>query len=113
MANARYSFGNLGPLRPYIGAGLGASRLEMTWSRTQGASPGDLTDTSWDFAYQGLLGADVEIADRWSLYAQYQYFRIPSPGVSTRRQLTATVSQAWAFEDYKAQSVSIGLRRSF
>ena len=114
MANARYSFPGLGPLRPYVGAGVGASEVRMKWTRRPPANgAGAISDDNWAFAYQAQVGLDLELAKHWTLNAQYQYFRVGSPDVSTNRRVTAITSQTWEVNDYKAQTLSIGLRYAF
>jgi len=115
MANARYTFAGLGPLRPYVGAGVGASQFRMKWSRVSpgGGTLGSISDDNWAFAYQALVGMELELAKRWMLSAQYQYFRVDNPDVSTNRRLTAISTQTWEVNDYKAQTLSVGLRYAF
>lgn len=115
MANARYSFSGFGPLRPYVGAGVGASQFRMKWTRSPPGSGtlGTISDDNWAFAYQALAGVEMELSNRWALSAQYQYFRVDNPNVSANRRLLPLATQTWEVNDYKAQTLSIGLRYAF
>jgi len=67
---------NLGPVKPFVGAGIGRSRNEMKplkWN-DPGCCSGTLTggkktDTAWEVT----LGADIEVSKGWTLELMYRY----------------------------------------
>ena len=79
MVNALYDF-NLGPVNPYIGAGLGYAWNSIN-SKTFGGSVGDLPgifhlpgSTEGSFAVQAILGASIPVGvPGLSLTAEYRF----------------------------------------
>lgn len=110
MANAVYSFSGLGSIRPMIGVGLGAANIDAKYRDSLSSA----SDSNWSFAYQALIGAEWSLTKNWSLTGQYQYFVAPSPGAEPRTHNAAgTSSNTYKFNDYTAQTVSLGLRYNF
>jgi opacity protein-like surface antigen len=108
MANAIYTVQGLGALRPYAGLGVGAVNVKL--EKNDGL--GSTDDSDWAFAYQGLVGAEVNLSRQWSLYGQYQYLK------ASNLDLTATTSrgafaQQYSLDSYTSQSLSVGVRYSF
>lgn len=71
MANAYYDFDLADfPLKPYVGAGLGAAQVEVDYS------PSDVTivdDDSSVFAYQAMAGVTYPLNDSFELFGGYRY----------------------------------------
>ncbi|MFM9863629.1 MAG: outer membrane protein, partial [Micropepsaceae bacterium] len=87
-----------------LGAGAGWDRVDVTWG------PGffDAADTrDWQFAYQGIVGLNYEIASRWDLFVNYRYLNVAGPdldrGPINNHPFTDT-------EDLTKHAVTIGLR---
>jgi opacity protein-like surface antigen len=110
MLNALYSFAAFGGVRPFVGVGLGASRLDVSVQDGLGAA----SDTSWAFSYQAIVGAKMALGDRWVLVGQYQYFGVPDPGVAAiTRNAAGTVSNVWKPDEFAAQTISLGVQLGF
>ena len=83
MANGIFTL-DAGPVRPYLGAGLGIARLKSSWdAQTVTVSTGgeladvELASSSDDdvvFAYQAMAGLGVPVAEGIELRAGYRYF---------------------------------------
>lgn len=109
MANAIYTVRGLGAVRPYAGIGVGAARLRMDKDDSLGGSD----DSTWAFAYQGFLGAEVSLSRQWIAYGQYQYFTTSQPNLKPTSVL-GTSSQHYVLDSYPAsQTLSIGVRYNF
>jgi opacity protein-like surface antigen len=50
---------------PYLGAGIGTAYVDID---TAGGGNG------WEFAYQGMAGANVVLNPQWTVGAEYRYF---------------------------------------
>ncbi len=70
MANGYYDFTPLGPVRPYVGGGVGVGFVNVDYSPS-GVQIVD--DDATVFAYQLIAGASYDISDRTALFAQYRY----------------------------------------
>ena len=110
MVNGLYSFGEVGPLRPYVGAGAGFSReldFDLTSSGPSAPPPYALGNYSRSgrFAYQGIVGAELPLADRWSGFGEFRVFTIDSPSLrSSSKTLKA---------DYRTFDLLVGVSRRF
>ncbi len=76
FANVYYDFdlATSLPIKPYVGAGVGLTTTEVTFSSTAGG----ITSTFFDdddvrFAYQGKVGASYDVNERTELFAEYTY----------------------------------------
>jgi opacity protein-like surface antigen len=85
----------LGPLNPYIGAGIGWANVAFDQDDL------DIDDDDWVFAYQGIAGAVLKLGERAGLFAAYRYF--------------ATDDPAFAGTDieYRTHNIEIGFRFGF
>jgi len=72
MLNAYYDFTNigLGRFAPYLGAGLGAARVDFG---KVPAATSTLDDNDWVFAYQGIAGVGYRLTDQLNVFADYRY----------------------------------------
>jgi opacity protein-like surface antigen len=110
MVNGLYSFGEVGPLRPYVGAGAGFSPeldLDLTSSGPSAPPPSALGNYSRSgrFAYQGIAGAELPLTDRWTGFGEFRVFAIDSPSLrSSSKTLKA---------DYQTIDLLIGVSRRF
>lgn len=70
MLNALYDFNmNMGGFTPYIGAGLGAARVDMDFA-------GGTDDDGWAFAYQFIGGFSFPVSNTaLEFFADYRYMR--------------------------------------
>ena len=101
MVNVVYDF-NLGPVVPYIGAGVGYQFVDADMS-TPG---GQLTDTKGSFAYQAIVGIGVPIraAPGLTIDAEYRFM-----GLTGTRNYSSSGTSASLGDEYN-HAVLIGLR---
>lgn len=77
MGNGYYDFQTGSPLRPYVGAGIGFARVEMS---SVGIGAGSaVNDSDVDFAYQAMAGLEYQLTPRGTLYTGYRYFAVTDP----------------------------------
>ena len=79
MANVYFSPDvQLGPVRPYIGAGAGISRFKASNVEAVGiAGLGPVSASETGFAYQLMAGAELPLSQAATLTAGYRYFATP------------------------------------
>jgi OOP family OmpA-OmpF porin len=111
LVNGLYSLGEVGPLRPYLGAGLGFTRevdFDLKKQKGPSAPPSSAVgsySSSGRLAYQAIAGAEVSFGDRWSGFGELRAFAIDSPNLSgSGKKLRA---------DYQTFDVLIGISRRF
>ena len=81
FANAYYDFNLGGPFSPYIGAGVGFSKVDVDYSPSGvGIIKGD--DTV--FAYQLKAGGTYRFNDSWEAYGEYAYRRSEDVSLDNR-----------------------------
>ena len=111
MANAYFDFGRADArLRPYIGAGVGAAKVD--WFRFAGTAAAPtprfvhIDDSETGFAWQAMAGAALRVTGKLSLTAQYRWFDAGTV------DLTSELGQAEPTE-VDGHHVDIGARLSF
>jgi opacity protein-like surface antigen len=79
MANVYFSPDvQLGPVRPYIGAGAGISRFKARDVEAVGvAGLGPVSASETGFAYQLMAGGELAMSEAATLTAGYRYFATP------------------------------------
>ncbi|MCA6249834.1 outer membrane beta-barrel protein [Phenylobacterium sp.] len=88
LVNGLYSVGEVGPLRPYVGAGIGFTRevdFDLTKQKGPSAPPSSAVgsySSSGRLAYQAIAGAEFAFGDRWSGFGEVRAFAIDSPNLS-------------------------------
>lgn len=75
MANALYDFDTGTRFTPYLGAGIGLSRVGTDNLRSINGA--ELDDNKVAFAYQGIAGFSLALEGNWSFTADYRYFATP------------------------------------
>jgi len=104
MGNVLYDFSSDSPLTPYLGVGVGASRVSMDNASPFGAS--SINDTDTGLALQGIAGVSYALENNLDLFADYRYFTTRNVDMRTRAGNSASFN-------VDAHSVMIGLRYSF
>ncbi len=72
MINGIYEFLPQSQWHPFVGAGIGAARLDDGTVKQNGTNVYKGND--WQFAYQGFAGVGFDVSKNVELKAQYRYF---------------------------------------
>ncbi len=97
MANVLYDFQLTDRLSLSLGVGAGADNSK--WKM------GPLEDSSWNFAYQGIVGLSYALTHRLDLTLDFRYLRVPNVDYSPAFGPIGVHS-----DDYQKESVTVGLR---
>lgn len=106
MANLIYDIDTGSKFTPYLGVGLGIASIKADTLGPVLAANTRIDGSDTRFAYQGIVGAAVEITRQIALTLDYRYFRTAGPKLQTLTGLDADGK-------YSAHSVLAGLRFSF
>ncbi len=105
MANVLYEFRPDGwVIYPYLGAGVGALRLQA--DNVAPVSGSSVDDADVSIAIQAIVGASVDITDRLSLSLDYRHLRAPDLALDT-------AAGGQVFSDYASHQIMAGLRFRF
>lgn len=97
MANAIYDFTFGWPVTPHLGFGVGAVNVVQGVSFNGNAPPksiiattgfGSVTDSTWNFGYQGIAGIRYEITPIVALDIDYRYLATPGYTVTANCPFT-------------------------
>ncbi|GJL91920.1 outer membrane protein [Hyphococcus sp.] len=105
MANGFVDFENASRFTPYIGAGVGVAKLSSDIS--DGAN--SLNDSATSFAAQGVVGIDVAVSERVSVFTDLRYFKASG----TTMTLQGSAGSGDVNVDYDAYTVGLGLKLNF
>jgi OmpA-OmpF porin, OOP family len=108
LLNAIYTYDRFETFLPYVGVGLGGSKLRMKKQDSLGSD----SDSNWAFAYQAILGAEIKILEQWRLFGQYQYLKVDNPDL-TAKSIKGGVTNSWSISEYESKTFSLGARFSF
>lgn len=89
LANALFSLNNscFGAFSPYIGGGIGATRLSIRHATSTQTSPEELginhfnskrSDASWAFAAQAKAGLRYQVCQSFHIFGEYRYLFVDS-----------------------------------
>jgi opacity protein-like surface antigen len=103
MANAIYDLPIEGPIKPFIGAGLGAIGVNV-------AAPQNelnlIEHSAWGFAYQAKAGVRAQIGERTALTGAFRYLAVP--------RITLHAIGDIPFEtSFSAESAELGIEFQF
>ncbi|MDB9822950.1 outer membrane beta-barrel protein [Deltaproteobacteria bacterium] len=101
LINGYYDFNNRSAFTPYLSAGIGFSRIQVTDLNIPGAGIFSATDEDYMFSYLMGFGVAYEIDENVSIDIGYQNFTPSDPNFDT--------TQA----EFKSHNISLGLRISF
>ena len=78
MGNAYYDFKFFGPIKPFVGFGLGVARVREEWDAFSDGLQRffNVDDARTEFAYQGRAGIAYEVNKRLDLSVGYRYVHI-------------------------------------
>ncbi|NGM49450.1 outer membrane beta-barrel protein [Caulobacter sp. 602-2] len=99
--NAYYDFPVAGPVKPYVGAGIGAASVKI--------DDGVLDDTGSALTLQAIAGASVEVSPRIALFAEARYQRVGPIRVET----TTPVGDRKSKFDLSSAGALVGVRFGF
>ena len=109
MINALYDFGEMlgsETISPYAGIGLGVAAVEFEGYTVDGV-PEVLDDEDASFAFQVIVGGEVDVAEDVGLFLEYVYLNAPEVDVST------TLGDNGTDIDYETHNIFAGVRYSF
>lgn len=105
MANFYYDFKNTSRFTPYLGAGIGAARVNVDgYSST--TTGGMIDDEDTVFAYQGIAGVDYALDEQWSIFSDYKYFSANDAEVNTSAGNSTDLSM-------DTHNIQVGLKMKF
>jgi len=73
---AQYHFTNLGPLKPYIGAGVNYTIFSSRKELNTGNIAGLVSTESRSFGFAGQVGADYMLNKNWGINVDVKYIKI-------------------------------------
>jgi outer membrane protein OmpA-like peptidoglycan-associated protein len=103
MTNALYDFMPNSTWHPFVGAGIGAARVEA--NNVQTSSGSAYSGHDWQFAYQAMGGLGYDLTNNWALKGQYRYFSTLDPSVN--------VNGSKVDADYHNHEILIGFTYKF
>lgn len=104
MVNALYDFDFGSRFTPYAGAGIGLSFVDADNMRDIDGETLDKTKAA--FAYQGIVGFEVDLDGPWSFTGDYRYFATPDVDVKSSAGTKAKVENA-------SHNIMLGVRYTF
>lgn len=114
LANVYADLGDFHGLKPYLGAGAGASYLRTSdvKSSAQDASTGNYPKGAgkWNFAWALMAGVEYPISDRLSLDLGYRYLNLGDAETGTVTANPGGAVTKIKYEDIQAHEVRLGLR---
>lgn len=110
MINAYADFGK-GPIRPYVGAGVGLVRVKLDFFGPRAPFPTEpprqlIKDSDTRFAYQLIGGLAVPVSERAAITLQYRWLDAGTIKPLDSRNEIVT-------RDHKGHNVDLGLRLNF
>lgn len=114
MANLIRDLAPNSDINPYVGAGVGVSRLKQQLNGVNSVainslSPLSVDDSDWAFAYQAIAGLAFKIQEGLALDVSYRYFATLDPNFSG-----ALAGAPFAYDtEYHSHSLFAGLRWNF
>jgi len=112
LANVYADLGDFHGLKPYIGAGAGASylRTSSVQSSNEDTSGAKMKgDGKWNFAWALMAGVEYPISDRLSLDLGYRYLNLGDARTGSVTDGSGNVTHM-DYKDITAHEVRVGLR---
>ncbi len=104
MANMYYDIETGTRFTPYIGAGVGGSFVDADNLRT--VNGGTFDDQRFKLAYQGIVGAAVDLDGNWDFTVDYRYFATPDVKFKTNTVTKGEIQNS-------SHNLMVGLRYVF
>ncbi|GLK56952.1 opacity protein-like surface antigen [Methylopila capsulata] len=113
LANAYFDLGTWEGFTPYVGAGIGASRIHMSGFRSK--NPGDTgyadgpgSGSDWNFAWALMAGVGYQVSDNVVIDANYRYVNLGD--VKSKSYTAAGESGRVKVKNLQANEVRLGVR---
>jgi OOP family OmpA-OmpF porin len=110
MLNLFYDFNRGGRIEPYIGAGIGAARVEAVATEHPILY---VDDQDTVLAYQAMVGLAIGITERLDLDVGYRYFVAEGGEFDGQADIGNGLDPITVDGDYEQQAVTVGLRWQF
>jgi OmpA-OmpF porin, OOP family len=104
MGNGYYDFDTGGPIKPYVGVGIGGARVSMSNVAVHGNAL--VNDDDVDFAYQAMAGVGYQVTPQGTLFVGYRYFAVDDPTFNT--SVGSRVGS-----DFASHNIEVGYRIGF
>ncbi|MGN1078717.1 MAG: outer membrane protein [Alphaproteobacteria bacterium] len=104
LLNAYYDFANDSIFTPYVGAGVGYTRMSIKFFNADTSTPGDMsamTEAKTNFSYAANVGVGIKIDTKTTLDIGYRYLNAGHFKFGTEKMKT------------HANEVSLGIRYDF
>ena len=115
MANIYWDFDiyALGPVRPYVGAGVGFAFARPDLSLPPGGTEFAVQDDQSSFAWQWMAGLSYRATNRLEVFAEYRFFVANSFELESDFTPIAGLGNGSGEFDFRSQNVLFGLRTRF
>jgi OOP family OmpA-OmpF porin len=107
MVNGLIDFKTGTKLTPYLGIGIGMSRVSYNSVKTKDGTTATIDNSDNVFAYQGMIGLAYEMSESWKIDLEYRYFHTRD---TTYRDASGTDI---SFDSNSNHSVIAGVRYLF
>jgi opacity protein-like surface antigen len=107
LFNGYFDLGTWGGFTPYVGAGVGASRLNLTDYQTRATVPPTriATKDTWQMSWAWMAGVTYQFMPNIALDVGYRYLQIGDAITGPD-----SAGRTSAFRDLTAQEIRVGLR---
>jgi opacity protein-like surface antigen len=113
LANVYADLGDFHGIKPYIGAGAGASylRTSAVISDNKDNNTGKMPagDSKWNFAWALMAGVEYPVSDRLSLDLGYRFLNLGDAQTGSITDASGNVTRM-EYKDITAHEVRVGLR---
>jgi len=115
MANIYWDFdvNTLGPVRPYIGAGVGFAFARPDLFLPPGGGEFAVQDDQSSFAWQWMAGLSYRATNRLEVFAEYRFFVANSFELESDLPAVAGLGNGSGEFDFRSQNILFGLRTRF
>lgn len=113
--SAYYDFGVAGPLRPFVGGGIGASRVSTSFSRVTAAGIGSrIDDRDWGFRWHAGAGVGYDLSAATTVEVGARYSRTTGLRLSGTQPGAGTAQVPYEYRPRQsATTLLVGLRQRF
>jgi opacity protein-like surface antigen len=120
LANGYYDFGTYGPIVPYVGAGIGASRNTISQFRDfnviNGGGAWAASDSQWNFAWALHAGLGIQVTDRMTVDLGYSFVNLGNARTGPLRNDDPAYdvpNDGFKFHKLTSNDLKLGIRYAF